>query len=139
MERTCDARRPLTQDESDALQECLNRNRPYGSPIELVWVEKESDQSAIRPSHLFRMPPCRIQCHQLVCVRLRSRIRHHARRIGQSCQLGFPRKFDLLWNLAVQAEERQRSPGRGERHCFQKPRSPRLRVHRTVITRLAFA
>ena len=25
---------------------------------------------------------------------------------------------------------RQRSPGRGENHCFQKPRGPRLRVHR---------
>jgi len=29
----------------------------------------------------------------------------------------------------------QRSPGRGENHCFQKPRDPRLRVQRIVITR----
>ena len=34
--------------------------------------------------------------------------------------------------------ERQRSPGRGENHCFQKPRGPRLRVQRIVIRRFAF-
>ena len=32
--------------------------------------------------------------------------------------------------------ERQRSPGRGENHCFQKPRGPRLRVQR-IVMRLA--
>ena len=35
-----------------------------------------------------------------------------------------------------QAIQRQRLPGRGKHHCFQKPRGPRLRVQRIVIRRL---
>ena len=41
--------------------------------------------------------------------------------------------FELFVNLRLL--KRQRSPGRGENHCFQKPRGPRLRVQRIVIPR----
>ena len=41
--------------------------------------------------------------------------------------------FTLVRQRLQLAVKRQRSPSRGEHHCFQKPRGPRLRVQRIVI------
>ena len=59
--------------------------------------------------------------------------RCHANRCGANRKQKRSKSKSTELQVSVSVGERLRSPGRGENHCFQKPRGPRLRVQRIVM------